>query len=111
MPQNIDFSTNTWQQLVFWEAFAASYSRQGTNTFVDRPTLRTYGFGMDDPYWFMYLDKAKGSEFAREALLLRARGLTYDQLVQWVGTNYSSTNRYCEDNLDLFLKALSSQRN
>jgi hypothetical protein len=111
LPPNVDLSTNTWQQLVFWEGFAAFYSYQGTNTFIDRPSLRSYVFRMDDPWsWFTYANRAKGQEFAREVLSLRTRGLSYDELVRWVSTNYTSNQWYCEDDLDAFQKGLSTKK-
>lgn len=110
IPQNLDLSTNTWRQLVFWDAFASSFCYQGTNPFVDRPSLRTYGFSMSDPNWFMYADKMQGREFAREVLSLNARGLNHDELVQWVSTNYKSSpsHTYCEDYLDMLQKTLAT---
>jgi len=113
MPQNLDLSTNAWQQLVFWEAFAAAFSYQGTNAFQNRPSIRDYGFRMDDPRWFTYADEAKGCEFAYKALSLRTGGMSFTQLVEWVGANYTNNgdHRYCEDSLQMFEQILSAKRN
>ena len=112
MPQSLDLSTNTWRQLAFWEAYASFYCYTGTNAFVNRPSLRSYGFRMDDPRWFEYADRMQGTEFAREVLDLRTKGMDYDQLVQFVSTNYKSgpSHTYCEDYLDMLQKALTGQK-
>ena len=87
LPKNLDLSTNTWRQLVFWEAYARLYTLAGTNN-ISRPfALRSYGFSKKDPYWFSYLDVGGGSELAYGALSQRASGLSDEQISQWVSTN------------------------
>ncbi len=112
IPQNVDLSTNTCRQLVFWQAFADLYVAWGTNSYSEPQFpyigVRDYGYNKGDPHWFDYVDKAAGAEFARKALAERSKGLSYDALVEWVATNYDANRTYyAGDPYELLQKALS----
>ena len=108
-PKNLDLTTNTWRQLVFWEAYARLYTLAGTNN-VGRPhAMWSYGFSKKDPYWFDYLDVTGGSELAYGALEQRASGLSDEQISQWVSTNgdWLARSDYYTNFLELIRKAPS----
>lgn len=86
IPRDIDLSTNSWRQLVFWTAFARAYVYTDTNT--PHNVLRSYGIRMSDPKWMEWVDEVAGYELGYRAKVQTISGKSYREVVEWVSTNF-----------------------
>lgn len=112
IPPQIEFSTDSWRKLNFWRHFARSYSLIYTNTPL-QPRRLAVGqaplLHLEDPCWFEGRDSLAAGYFAHDALMKVQEGLSFDELVTWVSSNY--TNWYDQDGFKDTLPIIDKKEN